>query len=621
MVTEEMLKNLPNDPGVYIMKDKTGKVIYVGKAKILKNRVRQYFQNTQKHSPKVSAMVSRIDTFEYILTDSELEALILECNLIKKFRPYYNILLKDDKNYPYIKVTTNEDYPRLKFVRRMQKDGAKYFGPYSSGAAVREAIDLTCKLFKIPSCEIKLPKDLGKKRACINSQIGRCCAPCENIITKEEYNKRIKAACEFLDGGASKLIGELTEEMNRLSENLEFERAASIRDEINGIRQVEKKQKIVSDKRADEDVIGFYSQNNKTFCEVFFIRSGRLIGRHNVIMNNTSDMSESEIAESFVKQFYEDADFIPKNIYIQYECDENELLSSWLSEISGRCVKIHTPKRSDKKALVDMANKNAKQSALNFMLKNADGQKGIKRLILDLKEELGLDKPPYRIESYDISNISGTDNVGSMVVFVNGEPKKKFYRRFKIETAQGGDDYQSMSEMILRRLMRANEEEKLIEKGELLREDAKFLPLPDCIFLDGGKGHLTVISELLELADSEIPLFAMVKDDKHKTGALLRQDGSRVDLKPRSEEFRLVSHIQEEVHRFAIEYHKTLRDKKVKKSSLQDIDGVGEKSARKLLKYFKSLKAIKGASVEELKRAGLNSKTAEKVYIYFKNKT
>lgn len=621
MVTEEMLKNLPNDPGVYIMKDKTGKVIYVGKAKILKNRIRQYFQNTASHSPKVSAMVSRIDTFEYILTDSELEALILECNLIKKYRPYYNILLKDDKNYPYIKVTVNEDYPRLKFVRKMQKDGAKYFGPYTSGAAVREAIDLACKIFKIPDCEIKLPKDLGKKRACINAQIGRCCAPCENIISKEEYNKRIKAACEFLDGGATELIKKLTEEMNELSENLEFERAAGLRDEINSIRQVEKKQKIVSDKRADEDVLGFYSQNNKTFVEIFFVRSGRLIGRHNAVMNNTMDMSEGEIAESFLKQFYEDADFIPKNIYIQYDCDENELLSCWLTEISGKNVKIHTPKRGEKKALVEMANKNAKQSALDYMLKNAEGEKGIKRIILDLKEELGLIKPPYRIESYDISNTAGKDNVGSMVVFVNGEPKKKFYRRFKIETAQGGDDYQSMSEMILRRLMRANEEEKLIEKGELKREDAKFLPLPDCIFLDGGKGHLSVISELFELTDTDIPLFAMVKDDKHKTNALLMQDGSRVDLKPKSLEFRLVSSIQEEVHRFAIEYHKTLRDKKMKTSALESIDGVGKKSAQKLLKHFKSVKAIKNASREELKEAGVNAKIAEKVYVYFKNKT
>lgn len=618
MVDKEMLKNLPEDPGVYIMKDKTGKVIYVGKAKILKNRVRQYFQNTERHPPKVAAMVSHVDTFEYILTDSELEALILECNLIKKYRPYYNILLKDDKNYPYIKVTTNEEYPRIRFVRRMQKDGAKYFGPYSGGFAVREAIDLACKLFKIPTCEINLPRDLGKKRACINAQIGRCCAPCENPISKEEYNERIKEACLFLGGGATELLEKLTAEMEEAAENLEFERAATIRDKINGIRQMDKKQKIVSDRHADEDVIGFYSQENRTFVEVFFIRAGRLIGRKDTVIKNAAGLTEGETAAGFIKQFYQDADFIPPNIYIQYECEEEALLSSWLTEASGRSVKIHTPQRGEKKALVDMANKNAKQAALNFLLKNAEGKKGIKRLILDLKEELGLPTPPYRIESYDISNTAGEDNVGSMVVFVNGEPAKRFYRRFKIETAMGGDDYHSMAEMILRRLRNAREEEKQIEKGELLKEKAKFLPLPDCIFLDGGKGHLSVISELLELTDTDIPLFAMVKDDKHRTSALLKADGSRVGLRPRSEEFRLVASIQEEVHRFAITYHRKLRGKRMKGSSLEQIEGVGRKTAEKLLKQFKSIAAIKTADVEDIQKAGVSRQTAENIYRYFR---
>ena len=618
MVDKELLKNLPGDPGVYIMKDKTGKVIYVGKAKVLKNRVRQYFQNTERHAPKVAAMVSHVDTFEYILTDSELEALILECNLIKKYRPYYNILLKDDKNYPYIKVTTNEEYPRIRFVRRMQKDGAKYFGPYSGGTAVREAMDLACKLFQIPTCEINLPKDLGKKRACINAQIGRCCAPCEIPISKEEYNERIKEACLFLGGGATELLEKLTEEMNAAAENLEFERAASLRDKIGGIRQMEKKQKIVSDRHADEDVIGFYSQENRTFVEVFFIRSGRLMGRRDTVMTNTAGMTEGETASSFLKQFYQDADFVPQNIYVQYECEDEELLSSWLSEISGRSVKIRTPQRGEKKALVDMANKNAKQAALNFMLKNAEGRKGVNRLILDLKEELGLTSPPYRIESYDISNTAGEDNVGSMVVFVNGEPAKRYYRRFKIETAMGGDDYHSMAEMILRRLKHAREEEKQIETGELLKEKAKFLPLPDCIFLDGGKGHLSVISELLELTDTDIPLFAMVKDDKHRTAALLKSDGSRVGLKPRSEEFRLVSAIQEEVHRFAIEYHRNLRGKRMKGSALEAIDGVGRKTAEKLLMHFKSIGAVKNAEIEELKKAGVSRTTAENIYSHFR---
>lgn len=618
MVDRDMLKNLPEDPGVYIMKDKNGKVIYVGKAKILKNRVRQYFQNTERHAPKVAAMVSHVDTFEYILTDSELEALILECNLIKKFRPYYNILLKDDKNYPYIKVTTYEDYPRIRFVRRKQKDGAKYFGPYSGGAAVRETIDLARKLFQIPDCEISLPKDLGKKRACINAQIGRCCAPCENIISKEEYNQRIKDACLFLGGDSAKLLEKLTEEMNDAAEHLEFERAATLRDKINGIRQMDKKQKIVSDRYADEDVIGFYNLENKTFAEVFFIRSGRLVGRHNTVMTNVVGMAESEITSGFLKQFYQDSEFIPQNIYIQYECEEEKLISSWLSDLSGHSVYIHVPKRGGKKALVEMANKNAKQAALNFMLKNAESRNGVKRIILDLKEDLGLPSPPYRIESYDISNTAGKDNVGSMVVFVNGEPVKRCYRRFKIETAAGGDDYHSMAEMILRRLKHAREEEEQIEKGEILKENAKFLPLPDCIFLDGGKGHLSVISELLELTDTDIPLFAMVKDDKHRTSVLLKADGSSVALKPRSDKFRLVAAIQEEVHRFAIEYHRNLRGKSMRRSDLENIDGVGAKTAEKLLKHFKSVTAVKNAEINELREAGLPSRTAENIYRYFR---
>lgn len=613
-----MLQSLPEDPGVYLMKDKNGKVIYVGKAKILKNRVRQYFQNTENHAPKVRAMVSHVDSFEYILTDSELEALILECNLIKKHKPYYNILLKDDKNYPYIKVTMNEDYPRIKFVRRMEKDGAKYFGPYSSGAAVREAIDLTCKLFKIPTCEINLPRDLGKKRACINAQIGRCCAPCENMVSKEEYGERIKEACMFLGGGSNELLKKLTSEMEKASENLEFEQAASLRDKISGIKLMNKKQKIVSDKYSDEDIIGFYSQDNKTFAEVFFVRSGRLVGRYNSVITNTSGMTEGEITSEFLKQFYQDAVFVPKNIYLQYECDDECLILDWLSKISGKNVKILVPKRGEKKALVDMANKNAKQSALNYMLKDADGRKGIKRIILDLKEKLGLLSPPFRIESYDISNTAGKDNVGSMVVFINGEPAKRFYRRFKIETAMGGDDYHSMAEMILRRIKHARDEEKQIEMGELLKENAKFLPLPDCIFLDGGKGHLSVISEILELTDTDIPLFAMVKNDKHKTDALIKADGSKVGLKPGSEEFRLISSIQEEVHRFAIEYHRKLRGKQITHSIVEEIDGVGKKTAEKLLRHFKSVNAVKNADVDELIESGVNKRIAENIYRYFR---
>ncbi len=616
MVDEIMLKNLPDDPGVYIMRDKNGQVIYVGKAKILKNRIRQYFQNTEKHPPKVAAMVSKIDTFEYILTDSELEALVLECNLIKKYRPHYNILLKDDKNYPYIKVT-NEDYPRLKFVRKMERDGAKYFGPYQSAASVHEAIDFVCKMFKIPTCDIKLARDMGKKRACINAQIGNCCAPCENKISKEDYKKIIDDACSFLDGNTKKLITELEAKMKTASDNMEFERAATMRDKINALRQMENNQKIVSEKYADEDVIGFFETENKTFVHVFFVRKGRLLGHHRTIIKNTKGMVMQEVAESFIKQFYEDSDYIPKTIYTQYECEDETLLSEFLTSLSGRNTKIVTPQRGKKRALVEMAHKNAKQSALNYILKNGEGKNGVKRIVLDLKEELGLKNPPYRIESYDISNTSGEDNVGSMVVFVNGEPAKSKYRRFKIETAKGGDDYHSMAEMILRRLTHARDEENMIQTGELLRENAKFLPLPDCIFLDGGMGHLSVISNLLELTDFDIPLFAMVKDDRHRTKALLKADGNTIGLKANSKEFRFVASIQEEVHRFAIDYHKKIRDKKVKKSTLCEIEGVGEAAAKKLLKHFKSIQNIKKAEIVDIKNAGINEKIATNIYNYF----
>ncbi len=618
MVDEKKLQSLPEDPGVYLMRDKSGTVIYVGKAKVLKNRVKQYFQSTERHAPKVKAMISHIDTFEYIITDSELEALILECNLIKKYRPYYNILLKDDKQYPYIKVSVNEPYPKLSFVRKMKKDGARYFGPYSGAAAAREALDFVCKLFQIPTCNIRLPKDMGKRRACINAQMGKCCAPCETYISKEAYGEKIKEACTLLNGGGTTLLEELTKEMELCAEKMEFERAASLRDKIYGIRQMEKKQKIVSDKHTDEDVIGFFVQENKTFVEIFFVRSGRIIGRHDSVLSNTGGMTEGEIASGFIKQFYQDVDFVPPNIYIQFDCEDALLLSDWLSSVAKRRVKLHTPKRGNQKALVEMAHKNAKQAALNDMLKKSDGKNSIKRLILDLKEELGLSTPPYRIESYDISNTSGEDNVGSMVVFVNGEPAKCYYRRFKIETAIGGDDYHSMAEMILRRLQHARDEQQQIESGKLRLEDAKFLPIPDCIFLDGGKGHLSVISQLLELTDTEIPLFAMVKDDRHKTSVLLKEDGSCVGLKPRSEEFRLVSAIQEEVHRFAISYHRSLRGKRMRGSVLEQIDGVGRKTAEKLLKHFKSLNAIKTAEISALTNAGISAKTAENIYQFFR---
>ncbi len=619
---KERLSNIPEEPGVYLMKDKTGKIIYVGKAKILKNRVRQYFQNQERHAPKVRAMVSNIHDFEYIITDSELEALILECNLIKKYRPYYNILLKDDKNYPYIKVTIKEDYPKIFLSRKMLKDGAKYFGPYTSSSAVREAIDMVSKLYKIPTCNINLPKDMGKKRTCLNAHIGQCIAPCEKNIAKQDYKKIISDACNFLDGDHDELIADLERDMYAASDEMEFEKAAIYRDKLESIKKIDERQKVVSERQADEDAIGFYRQENKTFAEVFFIRRGRLLGRHLAILDKTKDLQESEIAADFLKQFYHEASYIPKNIYIQYDCDELDLISRWLTSKKGQKVLVSCPKRGEKKNIVDMAYKNARQAAVDYILKRSDNKKSISKTILKLKEELALPSPPYRIESYDISNTSGADSVGSMVVFVDGQPAKRFYRRFKIETVEGSDDYKSMAEVIYRRIKNAREEELLIEKGELLKENAKFLPLPDCIFLDGGKGHLSVVSELMELLDQDIALFGMVKDDKHRTRALINVNNEEIAFKKTSESFALITRIQDEVHRFAIDYHKKLRKKTMTGSVLEEIDGVGPETRKKLMKHFKTISAIKSAEMADIMQiSGISEKTAENIYNFFAKKT
>lgn len=618
---KERLSNIPEEPGVYLMKDKTGKIIYVGKAKILKNRVRQYFQNQERHAPKVRAMVSNIHDFEYILTDSELEALILECNLIKKYRPYYNILLKDDKNYPYIKVTIQEDYPKIFLSRKMVKDGAKYFGPYTSSAAVREAIDMVSKLYKIPTCQIKLPRDMGKKRACLNAHIGQCIAPCENNITKQNYKKIISDACRFLEGDHEELVASLEQDMYAASDEMEFEKAAIYRDKLESIKKIDERQKIISERQADEDAIGFYRQENKTFAEVFFIRRGRLLGRHLAILDKTKDLQENEIAADFLKQFYHEASYIPKNIYIQYDCDELNLISQWLTGKKGQKVSVSSPKRGEKKNIVEMAYKNARQAAVDYILKRSDTKKSISKTILKLKEELALATPPYRIESYDISNTSGADSVGSMVVFIDGQPAKRFYRRFKIETVEGSDDYKSMAEVIYRRIKNAREEELLIEKGELSRSEAKFLPKPDCIFLDGGKGHLSVISELMELLDQDIALFGMVKDERHRTRALINVNNEEIAFKKSSESFALITRIQDEVHRFAIDYHKKMRKKTMTGSILEEIEGVGPAIRKKLMKHFKTMSAIKSAQKADIMQvSGISEKVAENIYNFFTKK-
>ncbi len=611
---KERLLNLPEDPGVYIMKDRNGTVIYVGKAKVLKNRLKQYFTAVENHTPKVRAMVSNVDTFEYIITDSEMEALILECNLIKKYKPYYNILLKDDKHYPYIKVTIREPFPRIQLTRKMVKDGNRYYGPYTSSFAVREAIDMVSKLCKLPTCNLKMPEDIGRKKECLNAHIEQCVAPCVNPLTKEEYRKLIIEACSFLEGDHDEILSRLTEEMQVASDQLEFERAALLRDKIQSIHKIEERQKMISDRQSDEDVIGFYRQGHKTFAEVFFVRRGRMIGRHSTVLEKTGDIPDDVLCGQFLMQFYGESDDIPKVIYTCFESEDQELISQWLTQKNGRKTVVKCPQRGEKKKLTDMACKNARQAAVDHLLK--DSGKNVPKSVLELKEKLGLPALPKRLEAYDISHTAGRDPVGSMIVFQDGRPARSHYRRFKIETAQGGDDCQSMTEVLYRRFRHAKEEEAMIESGEL--QKPKFLPLPDVILLDGGKAQVHAIRELLELLDLDIPLFGMVKDDRHRTRGLISANDEEIDFLKTSESFRLLAGMQEEVHRFAIEYHKKLRKKHVTGSVLEEIEGVGAETRKKLIRHFKTISAIKAANLEELYTVpGVSKATLQNIYNFF----
>ncbi len=610
----EHLLNLPEEPGVYLMKDKDGRIIYIGKAKVLKNRIKQYFTAVENHTLKVKAMVSNIKSFEYIITDSEIEALILECNLIKKHKPYYNILLKDDKHYPYIKVTIRDEYPRIFLVRKMIKDGNKYYGPYTSSAAVREAIDMVSKLCKLPVCNLKMPGDMGKKRECLHAHIEQCVASCVKPISREDYRRLIARACAFLEGDHEAILQELEENMEAASSALEFERAAILRDKINAIRRLEERQKVISDKQADEDVVGFYRQGQKTYSEVFFIRRGRLVGRRSNVLDKTGDIEDSVLCGEFLKQFYGETDDIPKTIYTCFESEEEALISAWLTEKSGRKTMVKRPVRGEKKKLTDLACKNARQNAVDHLLR--DSGRNIPKSVLELKEKLGLSKLPKRIESYDISHTAGTDPVGSMVVFCDGSASRSLYRRFKIEAAKGGDDVQSMTEVLYRRFRNARDEAEAQKEGSLTK--AKFLPLPDLILLDGGKGQVHAICDLLDMLDMDIPLFGMVKDDRHRTRGLISVDGSEIDFLKTSESFRLLSAIQEEVHRFAICYHKKLRQKSVTGSILEEIEGVGAETRKKLMRHFKTITAIKEADLSTLQAVpGLSERVAKNIYNFF----
>lgn len=613
---EDEIKNLPEQPGVYLMHNKDGEVIYVGKAKILKNRVRQYFRKNKSHTPKVLAMVAQTAYFEYIITDSEREALALECNLIKKYKPKYNILLKDDKQYPYIKVSVNEPYPRVLSVHRMTEDGAKYYGPYMGKGTIKNTLDIIQKLFKPPTCTRRFPQDIRKGRPCLNYHINNCIAPCTGNISKEEYRKVFFEICRFLEGKDGELVKELTEEMQKASEAMQYERAAVCRDKIRSIREVMDRQKITNTaKHNDVDVIAAAYEDELAFIEVFFIRGGRVIGRENYRMENMRGVGVSDMITDFVEQFYADCDFIPDEIITETELLESGLIAEWLRELKKKKVVLTAPKRGEKVQMVSMVKMNAQKALSNHKLRVLK-EKEKSGVLEELQNLLSLDKLPNRIEAYDISNIQGADNVAAMAVFEYGRPAKRKYRRFRIKTVEGADDYASMSEVIYRRFRHGLEEERQIAEGTLNMRDAKFLPYPDLVLLDGGKGHLRVITELMEQMDNDTPVFGMVKNDRHRTRGLVGADGE-VEISAQSPVFRLITHIQDEVHDTAITYFRKLHEKI--ESELDKIPGIGEKRRIALLTKYGNIDKIKSAEVSDLADTdSMDIKSAEAVYNHFR---
>jgi len=616
---DEELKKLPDEPGVYIMKDASGEVIYVGKAINLKKRVRQYFQSSRNNSPKVNAMVSHIHEFEYIIVDNEIEALILEANLIKKHRPKYNILLRDDKQYPYIKVTTNEKYPRVIKTRKVLKDGAKYFGPYPNVYAVNDTLDIIRNLYPIRTCKINFDKDNRKHRPCLNYYIGRCLGPCQGNVDHDKYMEMIDEIIMFLSGKEEKLIEIIEDKMKKAAENLDFESAAKYRDQINSLKLILEKQKIVSSNLMDQDIIGMARGIEDVCVQVFFIRSGKIVGREHFIISDSFGEDRKEILSSFIKQFYLGTAYVPKEIFIEEEIDDMEVISEWLSEKRGNKVNIRIPKRGEKSQLMEMVRKNAMDMLNQYGDRLIREKEKNQEVLCRLKNVLGLDRIPKRIEAYDISNISGVYSVGAMVVFENGSPKKSDYRRFRIRSTTTPDDYKSMEEVIRRRFLRGLKEKEIAKDSQLDLEG--FSILPDLIMIDGGKGQVNTALEVLRELNLSIPVCGLVKDDFHKTRGII-YNNQEIQLDKDSDEFKLIYRIQEEAHRFAISYHRSLRSKEMLKSELDDIKGIGNKRKTALLKHFKTIENIKKASVEELAQVeGMNRRAAEDLYNYFrKNK-
>lgn len=619
---EEELRKLPDKPGVYLMHDKNDTIIYVGKAVVLKNRVRQYFQSSRGKSPKIQRMVENIAWFEYIVVDSEMEALILECNLIKEHQPKYNTMLKDDKHYPYIRLTANEDYPRIMLARERKKDKAKYFGPYTSAASVHDSIDLLKKTYFIRSCNRVLPRDMGKERPCLYYHMGQCKAPCQGYISKEEYQANMGQVEEFLNGNYALITKRLEEQMMKFSEEMEFEKAAEYRDLLFSVKRLAEQQKADDDMDIERDIVAFASAGDEAVAQVFFVRGGKMVGREHFYLTGVENEARSTIMANFIKQFYSGTPHIPKELLLSEETDDQELLESWLTARRGKRVHIVIPKKGSKERLVELAEKNASFVLQKDSERIAEQEKKTKGALQEIADWLEMDNL-NRIEAFDISNTSGFENVASMVVFEGGKPKKADYRKFKTRTISGPDDYASMKEVLTRRFEHAKRELTELqdtyteETAENIREMGSFTRLPDLILMDGGKGQVNIALEVLAEQKLAIPVCGMVKDDNHRTRGLY-YNNVEIPIDTRSEGFHLITRIQDETHRFAIEYHRSLRGKAQTHSVLDDIPGVGGARRRTLMKHYGSLEALKAAEVEELaKLPSMNIRAAQAVYDFF----
>ena len=614
---EEELKKLPKEPGVYIMHDKNDTILYVGKAVNLHNRVRSYFRENIGRGPAIDRMVEQIARFEYIITDSELEALVLENNLIKEHSPKYNTLLKDDKTYPYIKVTLSEDYPRIMFSRSIKRDKSKYFGPYSSAGAVKDTIELLNKLYKLRTCNRVLPRDIGMGRPCLNYHIGQCLAPCQGYVSKEEYRKQVEGAMDFLNGNYSPILKSLEEKMKTASENMEFEEAAKYRDLYNSVRSVAQKQKISDSTLEDRDIVALYQDETDAVVQVFFVRDGKMIGREHYYMTNVAGIPKEEVLQDFIKQFYAGTPFIPRELFLQYEIEDMSVIEDWLSEKRGSRMHIIVPRIGSKEKLVELAAQNAKLilSQDREKFKREEGRTiGAVKEIADILQMERID----RMEAFDISNNNGFDNVASIVVFEKGNPKRSEYRKFTIRSVSGPDDYACMKEVLTRRFLHGMDEKKELKEKQIDETYGSFTRFPDLLLMDGGRGQVNIALQVLSELHIDIPVCGMVKDDTHSTRGLY-YNNVELPIDTHSEGFKLITRIQDEAHRFAIEYHKSLRSKAQVKSVLDDIPGVGPARRKALMKYFRAFEDIKNASEEELASIPeIDSKTAKSIVEFFK---